>query len=260
MLSVMIFFSEMVSIARAFKRRQIPCLFIKGILLHWQIHKTFPKAPPLDIDILVPKDCATLVFQIFSSLSYRIFLDPGTKNFTLTEAVQRSQVYAVKFVGQTPVTVDIHLLILIPTYLLPQVLSPALSRRISQDMIDRRKNVLIKGNLFEILDNEDTIIHLCLNFFFHHCCREKREFQMIAKAIDRLSPRWQVVSSRLRRYRLEKFAHYSLKTKKIAPPIKNPRARVLFNFVQTLVAADLPLKKLIPWILNPIFWKRLFSR
>lgn len=220
-LKLLLQISEMININRRFRRKRIPSVFLKGILEEFYLTGSLPSSPPLDIDILISKKDFPAAAEIFQSENYRLMLENPDDVFSAAAGMKKSQLNAVKFVGGIKIVFDVHLLALIPTGIIAFTLPPALSRRISNRIINRRRFIEFKSRRFPIPRNEDLLIHRLLNFFFHHSCRGSPELKKISDIINCLRLDWSEIVTLLKTDGLAESAYYPLALAKQAyrPPV-----------------------------------------
>lgn len=266
---------EMININRRFRQEHIALVFLKGLLEEYYLTGSLPRRPPLDIDILIGKKDFPSAAKIFKSQNYRLMLENPDEVFSITEGMKKSQLNAVKFFGEIKIIFDIHLLVLIPTGIIANVLPATLSQRISNRIIGRRDFIKFKSGYFPIPKNEDILIHRLLNFFFHHSCRGSAQLKKISDIINCLRLDWSEIVTLLKTDGLAESAYYPLflakqiyrapvpagvlaslrpggryslmrtimfSPKTVNRPIENLFLRRWFNVCQRIALADNPLK------------------
>lgn len=267
--------NEMININRLFRQKHIPLVFLKGLLEEYYLTGSLPRRPPLDIDILIRKKDFPSAAEIFKSENYRLMLENPDEVFSIAEGMKKSQLNAVKLLGKFKIVFDVHLLALIPTGIIANVLPVAKCLRISNRIIQRRQWIKFKSLEFPIPNNEDLLIHQALNFFFHHCCRGEKQLKTISDIATRLKLNWFEIVASIKADGLAEFAYYPLYLAKqvhqtlipalvlnslrphgfrsltrglffsprwLKRPINNLALRQWLNVCQRIVLADNPLK------------------
>lgn len=276
---------QLIEINKPLAANNLDLIYLKGTLQSYYLYHHLPKYLPLDTDILIKiKDLG-----IASKILTRIGFTATTSLSSSIDINLQSNTPQINFINTKnillPEIVDLHLLILNPTDLIFNYLPIKKTVDITRQMFLRKRRIKFATTNFFILENEDMLLHQCLNFFFHHCCRGKRQLHDIADIIKILPIKWPVILKRLKKWDLEIYAHYPLLLAKkicrapvpkdvlrittpigplrdyalnyinkitIDQPIDNPRLRYRFNIWLRFLLSKKPLWKSFAEFLSPI--------
>lgn len=264
---LLVYTDELLKLQKALARKNIQVVYLKGIIQYFALTKKWPAKIPVDIDILIPSGSFSKVKQILKSLGY--FLHRPYQNPAI-----RPQISFVKSHVLGPIVYDVHNQIFFPTKYIFNVLPPKLVKQITAEFISRATTISFQNQKFRILEPEDMLLHQCLNFFFHHSCRNKHQVYDISLIIKLTKINWEVILKRLQLWNLKEFAYYPLlltkqiskakvptfvlkqlrpksllaifaplfiNSRTISFPIKNMHVRFRYNILLRLLIADQPV-------------------
>lgn len=200
---LLVYTDELLKLQKALTRNNIQTVYLKGIIQHFALTKKWPAKIPVDIDILLPPNSFLQVGRVLKSLGFLMhqkYKNPAT----------RPQVSFVKTHVLMPIVCDVHNQIFFPTKYIFNVLPLKLVKQITTEFLSRAKTVSFQNKGFRILEPEDMLLHQCLNFFFHHSCRNTHQINDIALIVKRTNINWKVILARLSLWNLKEFAYYPL--------------------------------------------------
>lgn len=256
---------QLIEIQRIFHEEKIPVVHLKGIIQSQYLNSTLPKLIPQDIDILIKRRNFRRVAKIFKKAGYTMFIEYPFSKITVKEALIQPQINFIKYIWGRAIVFDVHMLLFNPTKHLFNILPYRKVNLLTAEVFERAQPLIFNRTKFLLLDNEDMLLHQCLNYFFHHCCRGINQLGDINNIIDSVSIRWGEVLSRAQRWKLSRYIYYplflsreifqtevsknvlfALKPKGLLPtlakilfinrrtvnqPIDNPRIRFYFNIL-----------------------------
>lgn len=264
---LLLFVDELLKLQRALISKNIQSVYLKGIIQHFSLTRKWPSKIPVDIDILLPPNSFLQVGRVLKSLGFLMhqkYKNPAT----------RPQVSFVKTHVLMPIVCDVHNQIFFPTKYIFNVLPLKLVKQITTEFLSRAKTVSFQNKGFRILEPEDMLLHQCLNFFFHHSCRNTHQINDIALIVKRTNINWKVILARLSLWNLKEFAYYPLlltkqvskakvpnfvlkqlrpksllaifaplfiNSKTVSAPIKNMHLRFRYNLFLRLLITDKPI-------------------
>lgn len=228
---LLVYVDELLRIQKELIRNNIHAVYLKGVVQYYSLTGHWPGNNPVDIDILIPPGSFSQVRWVLKSL--RFLMHQKYKS-----PASRPQVSFVKKHAFMTIVCDVHNQIFFPTKYIFNVLPPKLVKQITAEFLGRAKTISFQNQEFRILEPEDMLLHQCLNFFFHHSCRNTHQINDIALIVKRTNINWKVILARLSLWNLKEFAYYPLLLTKQVSKAKVP------NFV---------LKQLRPKSLLAIF-------
>ncbi|MBI5356101.1 nucleotidyltransferase family protein [Candidatus Collierbacteria bacterium] len=231
---LLIYVDELLKLQRALNRKGVQAVYLKGITQYYFLTGRWPKIHPVDIDILIPNSSFSKVNLILKSLGY-------SKHRFYQQPSLRPQINFVKKLPRATIVCDIHNQIFFPTKYIFNVLPPKLVKRITSEFIRRAQSIIFQRNKFLILENEDMLLHQCLNFFFHHSCRNQHQSFDISLITRNLDINWEIVISRLASWNLKEFAYYPLLLSKQTAKANVPNSVLLKLKPKNILSSLVPL-------------------
>ena len=257
----------------------------------YALNHRLPAYAPIDIDILIRINKIDKLIKLLRNKGFR--LSKTIYNYSEIDLYHNPQLTFVNTSNsKLPRAIDVHLLIFNPTKSIFNSMPVNKGLKITRQMFLRKRKIKFGPTNFFILENEDMLLHQCLNFFFHHCCRGKRQLHDIADIIKILPIKWPVILERLIEWDLETYAHYSLQLAKeiyhapipkkilditaatgplrnyisnfinkttIDQPINNPRLRYRFNIWLRFLLSKEPIWRNLAKLLSPIVLLRIIK-
>ena len=200
---LLVYTNELLKLQKALILNNIHAIYLKGVIQYFALTNKWPSKIPVDIDTLIPPDSFSRVSRILRSLGYSMHLP-------YKSPAVRPQTSFVKTHALMPIVCDVHNQIFFPTKYIFNVLPPKLVKQITMEFINRAKTISFQNQKFRILGPEDMLLHQCLNFFFHHSCRNSHQINDIALIIKRANINWETILARLSLWNLKEFAYYPL--------------------------------------------------
>lgn len=231
---LLLFVDELLKLQRALISKNIQSVYLKGIIQHFSLTRKWPSRIPVDIDILLPPNSFLQAGRVLKSLGFLMhqkYKSPAT----------RPQVSFVKTHALMPIVCDVHNQIFFPTKYIFNVLPLKLVKQITTEFLSRAKTVSFQNQEFRILEPEDMLLHQCLNFFFHHSCRNTHQINDIALIVKRTNINWKVILARLSLWNLKEFAYYPLLLTKQISKAKVPSFALKQLRPKSLLAIFAPL-------------------
>ena len=235
---LLVYTDELLKLQKALTHNNIQAVYLKGLIQHFSLTKQWPKNNPVDIDILIPTGSFPKVRRIIKSLGYsahRPYQSPAA----------RPQVSFIKTDTLIPIVCDIHNQIFFPTKYIFNVLPPKLVKKITAEFLDRAKTISFQNQRFRILGPEDMLLHQCLNFFFHHSCRNEHQIYDITLIIKLVNINWEIILKRLMAWNLNEFVYYPLLLAKQVAKARIP------NFVLEKLQPKSAFALFAPLFINP---------
>lgn len=165
-----VYFPEIIKIKESFEAGKIDFLFLKGLPLHLYFEKSPPRRILADCDILIDKNAGAEVKKIFNCLGYQL-AETAYSKFHQRLKDKLTEATYFKVVNNCLVAFDVHFEVV---FLMNQLgrldaLYPQkLVDELTQQFLQEKQPVKIRGQNFPILSPENLIIYLGLHFFHHN--------------------------------------------------------------------------------------------
>lgn len=237
--------SQLVEIQRMFQEEKIPTIHLKGIIQYQYLDQTLPESSPQDIDILIKRQNFRRAVKVFKKAGYTMFLEHPFIQITVKEALTQPQINFVKYFSGHAIVFDIHLLLLNPTKHVFDTLPRRQINLLTAEVFGRAQPLIFNHTKFLLLENEDMLLHQCLNYFFHHCCRGINQLNDINNIIDSLPIRWDEVLARIQRWKLSLYIYYPLFLTQEIYQTEIPK-----NVLSTLKPKGVLSTFVKPWFIN----------
>lgn len=207
-----IYFKEIVRINRLLKKQNINFLFLKGLPLHLYYEKSYPKRIYKDCDFLIAKKDYKKAIQTLQESGYKRIDDRLSAKITRAKG-QEIEISFRKLINNVPVILDIHFGIPITMVHLNK-LEPLYRQKLTDDLtldfLDNKKQIMLNGISFSVLNSNYLIIYLAIHFFQHNY-RGAFRLELLNKIIK--AEKKYLKDDRMRdiikKYRLENFVYPS---------------------------------------------------
>lgn len=202
---------EILRLQKIFLLAGIEPIYLKGFFQHWYLTKKWLTRDFFDFDLLIKRCDVDKIYRLLCNEEYRPTFHISFSQPSIKQALYEPQIIFRKMLpGNVANTIDLHIIPLVPSTNIFPVISFQLANQISRQFFSRSRSVIFNRLPFGLLNNEDMLIHQCLNYFFHHACRGASQLADIGLIIKRLPLDWSVVMARLGKWQLEEFAYYPL--------------------------------------------------
>ena len=235
---LLVYTNELLKLQKALILNNIHAIYLKGVIQYFALTNKWPSKIPVDIDTLIPPDSFSRVSRILRSLGYSMHLP-------YKSPAVRPQTSFVKTHALMPIVCDVHNQIFFPTKYIFNVLPPKLVKKITAEFLDRAKTISFQNQRFRILGPEDMLLHQCLNFFFHHSCRNEHQIYDITLIIKLVNINWEIILKRLMAWNLNEFVYYPLLLAKQVAKARIP------NFVLEKLQPKSAFALFAPLFINP---------
>lgn len=229
------YIKEIARVSRYLQIKQIPHVYIKGLVASLKFLKRFPQRIYSDIDLLIQRRDIYRVNDAFLTLSYRRYDDRWLSMFSPAPLDKRYEVDFIKKVGSIPVVFDVHLE---PVFLMIKMSGMDLLYRdnlraeLGSHFITEAKSFTILGQKIPVCSAPDQVLYLLLHIF-HNNFTDSIRFQLVDRVIrgTMQADNWKRFYNTVARFQLEGYIYPSL--------------RILVQYFNTPIPRSI-LKKLKP--------------
>lgn len=194
-----VYLKELKQINKAFSKRRIPYILLKGLPLHLYFDKTPPKRLYLDADLLIKKKDSRKATKILNEVDFK-----KQKSSLFGNQIKApSQVCFVKDTKPFPTVIDLHLEPAIGFTKVKSLnsLLPS-TRTYTQYLFENINPVKINNISFPIFNNHTLLIYLLLHLF-HHNFQGAHRLEFISKLIKAKKIDWARVANIATKYKFK---------------------------------------------------------
>lgn len=205
-----LYLHEIGKLEEQFRAQSVSHVFLKGVLVSLRYENSIPKRIYADCDLLVKRNEAQKIEEIFKTLGYEYV---GRKISFVSEKKRHDypEISFMKNVGMIPVVFDVHFE---PVFLMTQLAGmnflydKQLLEDFGSEMLRNRKRVTVKGTSFTLCSVSDQILYLALHIFHHNFTGSARYFLLNCVITKSASPLvWKNVKETILKYRLQGYVY-----------------------------------------------------
>lgn len=204
----MLYLQEIQKLETLFKLHNIKHVFIKGVLISLKYVGEIPKRIYGDCDVLVQRDDYFKIRTVFTLLGYRYSVIEHS--FVSNKTPQsKPELNFIKKVRGIPIVFDVHLE---PVFLMLQLggmnlLYPKL-QSLGSHLIEKGKDVNIKGFNYSLCSIPDQILYLALHIF-HHNYTDIIRYQLLDAVIRKSATHkvWAELTHTIQSYQLNSYIY-----------------------------------------------------
>lgn len=203
-----LYFQEIVKIKKAFEKKNIKYVFLKGLPLHLHYEGSHPRRIYSDCDILIQRTDFKKAEKIFKRFGYKS--EAGTLSGRLEKIrAYKAEISFLKVINNFLIVFDIHFeAVFVTTYggnfraFYPQVLINSLT----DDFLREKQIIKTQGENFPILSLDNLFIYLALHIF-HHNYKSSYRYEFLANVLRILNVNYEEVTNKIIKYKVQNFIY-----------------------------------------------------